>query len=234
MKWSRTFILLNSGDVINSQDWSEIHESYIRAIRSIDFPEGSGTLTLRRRTKKPNGQWRRNGVSYLQKRFIKFMTDTEGWEAEAQNDIANKQSPPNLLDYPSKHPYTEPIEAGFGNFDLVTTAKNGTRVAIEWETGNISSSHRSLNKLAIALREQKIQAGVLIVPSRDLYTHLTDRIGNIRELSPYLSMWKEMENLVKQGLIAISVVEHDNLTDDQNFEYLPTGEDGRAREGRSK
>lgn len=70
----------------------------------------------------------------------------------------------------------------------MTTGPNGAKVAIEWETGNISSSHRSMNKLGIALMGGVIQIGVLIVPSRDLYDHLTDRIGNIGELSGYLSM----------------------------------------------
>jgi hypothetical protein len=75
----------------------------------------------------------------------------------------------------------------------MTTAPNGTKVAIEWETGNISSSHRSMNKLAIALGSGVVQVGVLIVPSRQLYDHLTDRIGNIGELSGYLSMWEGLK-----------------------------------------
>lgn len=125
-------------------------------------------------------------------------------------------------------PHREPITSEFGRFDFVTTATAGTHVAIEWETGNISSSHRSINKLAIALATGKIQVGVLIVPSRDLYDHLTDRIGNIRELSGYLSMWKGLETGVERGLLAISIVEHDALTDDPSVPYLPVGKDGRA------
>ncbi len=75
---------------------------------------------------------------------------------------------------------------------------NGMQIAIEWETGNISSSHRSMNKLALALGAGIIQVGVLIVPSRSLYEHLTDRIGNIGELSGYLSMWEGLKGHFKK------------------------------------
>ena len=116
----------------------------------------------------------------------------------------------------------------------MTQGNGGNKVAIEWETGNISSSHRSMNKLAIALKAGIVDIGVLIVPSRALYEHLTDRIGNISELSGYLEMWAGAGEAVDRGLLAITVVEHDKLTDDPDFPYLPTGNDGRAQEGRAK
>jgi hypothetical protein len=116
----------------------------------------------------------------------------------------------------------------------MTKAKNGTRIAIEWETGNISSSHRSMNKLAIALTNGVIDVGVLILPSRDLYEHLTDRIGNIGELSGYLSMWEGLKSVVVRGLLAITVVEHDELTSDPAMPYLRVGTDGRAKKPRAK
>ena len=130
--------------------------------------------------------------------------------------------------------YNEPITSNFGGFDFVTTAPSGSRVAIEWETGNISSSHRSMNKLAIALGNGIIQVGVLILPSRHMYEHLTDRIGNIGELSGYLSMWEGLKSNVSRGLLAITVVEHDLLTREPSFPYLGMGKDGRAREGSAK
>jgi len=92
--------------------------------------------------------------------------------------------------YPSGESYTEPVTTGFGEFDFVTKGDKGLRVALEWETGNISSSHRSVNKLCICLNAGVNDAGVVIVPSRELYTHITDRIGNINELSGYLSLWE--------------------------------------------
>ena len=91
-----------------------------------------------------------------------------------------------------------------------------------------------MNKLAIALSNGIIEVGVLILPSRALYEHLTDRIGNIGELSGYLAMWEGLKAVVTRGLLAITVVEHDALTSDSSLPYLTVGGDGRAREGRSK
>jgi hypothetical protein len=52
MKWLRTLVIFDKGSVIKSADWRKIHESYVRSIQSIDFPEGSGKLKLRQ---KPSG-----------------------------------------------------------------------------------------------------------------------------------------------------------------------------------
>ena len=47
MKWVRTLILFDKGDVIASDDWATLHTSYTNAIASIDHPQGSGSLRLR-------------------------------------------------------------------------------------------------------------------------------------------------------------------------------------------
>lgn len=234
MKWLRTLVLIDQGGVISSKDWKTVHDSYVRAIRSIDNPQGSGELCLRRKVKLPNNQWARNGVGYLRGRFLDNMQKVEGWHAEGDVDLARDRKQPAIKLYPSMEAYQEPITSDFGGFDFMTTGPEGAKVAIEWETGNISSSHRSMNKLGIALMNGIVQIGVLIVPSRSLYEHLTDRIGNIGELSGYLSMWEGLRVGVKRGLLAISVVEHDKLTDSKSFAYLKAGNDGRAREGKKK
>jgi Restriction endonuclease BamHI len=235
MRWLRTLVLFDQGGVVSSEDWESIHRSFVRSIERIDSPRGSGRLMLRRKTQDPESkQWNRNGVGYLRSRFLEHMVADEGWQAEGEVDLQNLQEKPELRLYPSMEAYSEPITSAFGDFDFVTTTDGGIRVAIEWETGNISSSHRSLNKLSIVLAAKKIQAGVLILPSRNLYEHLTDRIGNIGELSPYLGMWKSMGTAVERGMLAIAVVEHDELTDDPEFPYLKAGKDGRAVEGKGK
>jgi len=234
MKWLRTLILFDQGEVVSSPDWRALHESYVRSIESIDNPRGSGRLCLRRKVKLPGGQWARNGVGYLRSRFLEHVCDVEGWQPEGGVDLKRDREQPAIRLYPSLQEYREPITSDFGGFDLVTEGDNGTRIAIEWETGNISSSHRSMNKLAIALSAGVVDVGVLILPSRILYEHLTDRIGNIGELSGYLSMWEGLKSTVQRGLLAITVVEHDELTDDPDFPYLAAGNDGRAAQGKAK
>jgi hypothetical protein len=234
MKWLRTLVLFNQGRIANTEDWSQIHESYVRSIRSIDHPVGTGALMLRRKVRLPNNQWMRNGVGFLRSRFLEHITREEGWVKEADVDLSRNRSQPAIRLYPSGEEYREPITSDFGGFDFVTSGKTGRKIALEWETGNISSSHRSMNKLAVALTAGIIHIGVLIVPSRALYEHLTDRIGNIGELSGYLAMWEGIKGSIKQGLLAITVVEQDELTDDPTFPFLPMGKDGRAAEGRAR
>ncbi|MGQ0503588.1 MAG: hypothetical protein ACT4P0_13430 [Panacagrimonas sp.] len=236
MKWLRTLILFDKGGVVDGSEWADVHAAYVRAIGSIVHPPGSQDLTLRKIFKYKEGKkWKslRNGVGYLRQSFINHLIAIEGWKAEVEVNLGEGRVAPALSLYPSREAYSEPVTSEFGDFDLVISTDSGKRVAIEWETGNISSSHRALNKLCIALAAGIVEAGVLIVPSRQLYVHLTDRIGNIGELSPYLEMWERSKLSVPRGLLAVTVVEHDHLTDDENIPYLPSGEDGNAKRGRT-
>lgn len=84
-------------------------------------------------------------------------------------------------------------------------------VALEWETGNVSSSHRSLNKMAFFIQNQVILAGFLVVPCRSLAQYLTDRIGNFEELEPYFGFW---QNSIAgyTGLLEIIGIEQDEVS----------------------
>lgn len=231
MKCLRTIVLFNKGQVLESADWRAVHDACLRGIRSVEFPAGSGALTIRRRVRQGN-QFQRNGVNYLKNSFVNHMVTHEGWTAEQDVDIVPR--PAQVLHFPQMTFAEEQVSARFGSFDLYHRARGGLVVAIEWETGNISSSHRSMNKLAVALGEGQIGAALLIVPSRALYTHLTDRIGNIDELSGYIALWQATGERLQRGTLAIAVVEHDALTDSPDVDFLPTGNDGRAREGRAR
>lgn len=243
MKWLRTIVVFDKGNLVESADWQSIHESYARSIQAIENPAGSGSLTIREIESYMSGgkkKYRRNGVGPMRKQFLRHIVDVEKWKSESQILIEKevkeefeeeKQEDPSkqLRLYPGGTVHEEEEGAKFGDFDFLTTGKEGHKVAIEWETGNISSSHRALNKLCVCLEKGIISIGVLIVPSRKLYAHITDRIGNIYELTPYLPFWQDVgDSMVSKGLLAVSVVEHDHLTTDQNFPYLKVGRDGNS------
>ncbi|WP_197484920.1 hypothetical protein [Methylomonas koyamae] len=101
---------------------------------------------------------------------------------------------------------------------------NGTIFALEWETGNISSSHRALNKMVLGILKGALIGGILILPSRNMYKYLTDRIGNFQEILPYFPTWKNME--ISNGYLAIIEIEHDFK--DTNAPLIPKGTDGWA------
>ncbi len=94
----------------------------------------------------------------------------------------------------------------------------------EWETGNISSSHRAMNKMALGLVEGRLSGGVLVLPTRRLYTYLTDRIGNVKELEPYFPLWSSLN--VRQGFLGVIVIEHDRESWD--VPRIPKTTAGRA------
>ena len=76
-----------------------------------------------------------------------------------------------------------------GPVDAVKVLIGGGTFVAEWETGNVSSSHRALNKLALGLMEGVVRAGVLVVPSREMGRWITDRTGNFPEIEPYFPIY---------------------------------------------
>ncbi len=247
MKVIRTLVVLDRGKIIDSAEWGKIHSEYTDAIKAMVHPPGSKIFTIRAKSRKlnkagkPTTQWNRNGVTAIKEQFLGEMLKRH-WKLEHPLNISAfmesykplKEAEELFLEYPSKQAIAEPLHNMVGDFDCSFKIAEKWRAVIEWETGNISSSHRSMNKLCLALMASQIEVGVLIVPSRALYPHLTDRIGNWMELSPYLHFWKKAGEFVKNGLLAVTVVEHDALTEDSSVPYISQGKDGRSAEGYAK
>lgn len=243
MKVVQTLILADMGNKIAGSDWTGIHRDYTTAIQQIEHPPGAGKFILRGRVGKEN----RNGVVPIKTSFVQnILALRSGWQTEAPaglvghygrvmdegGDVGHK-----FIDYPSMKEVTVGVDSDPGDFDLYKELPGGQKAVIEWETGNVSSSHRSVNKLCMLLMERVIHFGILIVPSRDLYWHLTDRIGNFSELAPYLDFWAKAVSSSGEGVLALTVVEHDEITDKEVVSYLPRGTDGnsfRAKGGSRK
>ncbi len=109
--------------------------------------------------------------------------------------------------------------------DATKKLRDGRLFGVEWETGNISSSHRSINRMFLGHRQKLLVGGALIVPTRKLYHYLTDRVGNFAELAPYFELWTEAAGW-KDGVLAVIAVEHDGT--DLKVPRISKGTDGRA------
>lgn len=195
MKVVHVEILIEKGEFAISEDWKFLKDGIINEVKEVDWPPGSGKFTI-------HPEKMGNGVKPIKDTFIKRLI-AKGWESEKPLDIASRKKPGKLdflLDY------------------------EGKKIAIEWETGNISSTHRALNKMALGLVKNVLQAGVLVLPSRNLYKYLTDRIGNFDEIEPYTDLWKALN--LDSGILIIIVIEHDE--ESFNVEKIPKGTDGRA------
>ncbi|WP_350011958.1 PDDEXK family nuclease, partial [Phocaeicola dorei] len=107
--------------------------------------------------------------------------------------------------------------------DVIKKISQGV-FAVEWETGNISSSHRALNKIAVGIIQNSLIGGILILPKRSLAQFLTDRIGNYEEISPYFTLYQHLD--IQNGFIGIIAVNYDEINTEVSI--IPKGKDGNA------
>ena len=80
--------------------------------------------------------------------------------------------------------------------------------------------------MALGLLKKVLAIGSLVVPSREMYRYLTDRVGNFSELVPYLDLWRSIP--CESGVLEIVVIEHDATSLDVS--RIPKGTSGRALE----
>ncbi len=123
-----------------------------------------------------------------------------------------------------EHPLMIAARQRPGKIDAVKSLPNNRFFAVEWETGNISSSHRALNKMAIGLLDGILAGGILVLPSRNMYQYLTDRVGNFAEIEPYFPVWRNLQ--IHDGVLAVIEIEHDAISSD--IPPIRKGTDGRA------
>lgn len=204
MKLLKKETLIEEGDFKDSEVWARISSHLEEAIEAIEWPEESDNFII------PPGD-NRNGVGPIKEAFVTTLQD-KGWKKEARLDIAVHKRPGPIdvvykLDEEEEH-----------------FLKESSHFAVEWETGNISSSHRAINKMIVGLLEGQLKGGVLVLPSGDLYPHVTDRVGNYPELTPYFPVWEAVE--LDEGILEIFVVEQDGL--DEDVPEIDKRTDGRA------
>jgi hypothetical protein len=111
-----------------------------------------------------------------------------------------------------------------GPIDAVKNTKLGI-FAVEWETGNIPSSHRALNKMAVGIKQGQIIGGVLVLPVKNCAQYLTDRVGNYEEIEPYFTMYQSLN--FEEGFMAVIGIEHDQ--ESSSAILIPKGQDGNAK-----
>jgi hypothetical protein len=175
------------------------------AILAVRWPPGSADFTVHEQSGKLRGEG--SGVKPIKAAFIEKLLDL-GWRGEL--------------------PFPKPVGGGRrpGPFDAGIDLVHYGHMpfAVEWETGNISSSHRAVNKMCLGLLLGCLSGGILVLPTRRLARYLTDRIGNFEELAPYLPLWRSLS--VPRGLLGVIAVEHDSTN--LQVPRIPKLTNGRA------
>ena len=90
---------------------------------------------------------------------------------------------------------------------------------LEFETGNISSAHRSMNKLCMGIKKGEVDIAFLMMPVHNMSYFLTDRVSNYEELEPYFPLLEEYPFVV----FGFNADKYDS-----NAPLLPKGQDGMS------
>lgn len=196
MKLVKVEYLINTGSLAKSSQWKTILDDLRKAIASVVWPPGNTSFILNPSTGRGRGEG--NGVKPIKDACMLTLSKL-GWSTD------ERKNPLRL--------------------DAVKTLKGGRAFGVEWETGNISSSHRAMNRLLLGYRQKLLVGGALIVPTRNLYRYLTDRVGNFSELERFFELWRATAGW-ESGVLAIVAVEHDGT--DPKVPRISKGTDGRA------
>jgi hypothetical protein len=190
--------LFDYGDFSISPEFSQIMIEIESAIKSVTWGHNEYFLI--------NPVKLGNGVTPIKKPFINFLKEKD-WKTEYRLNYSTSLKP--------------------GPLDAVKFIDNEV-IALEWETGNVSSSHRALNKLALGIINGKISVGVLIVPTKNFARFLTDRIGNWEELSSYFPLYNNIS--LSNGSLIIIGINYDDVSLDSPI--IPKGSDGNSKKNR--
>jgi hypothetical protein len=188
--------------------WERVSSNLREAIEAIHWPPDSSIFTIYPQSGKKRGQG--NGVKPIKEAFVLKLLDL-GWKPE--------QRYPRGEDEKEKKFWPGAFDAW-----LDLSGEGLPPFVAEWETGNISSSHRAMNKMAMGLMAKKLSGGMLVLPTRALYNFLTDRVGNYRELEPYFTFWPSLP--IEYGCLGVIAVEHDAVSTE--VPRIKKGTDGWA------
>ncbi len=203
--------MIRAGGFPRTATWRRATEEVEAAIEAADWPFGSGSFSLnpepgRNRTGAPDRN--PNGVVPIKRPMLRHLR-SRGWETEALPKLPVGAEGKDLLTT--------------GDLDALLLDR-GRYVGFEWETGNVSSSHRAINKLLDGIARESLGGGILALPVRATQRYLTERIGNFEEIAPYFEFWSRYP--VQNGVLRIYGVAHDDL--DPTVPHIPKGRDGRA------
>jgi hypothetical protein len=195
MQLMRSDYLIDNGPFATSEERLKTINEIRAGIDTVVWPVGGDNFAI-------NPLVKGNGVTPIKNEFLRHL-HAQGWETEVRTRIGGV-SP--------------------GPLDAVKTFADGRKFAVEWETGNISSTHRAINKMVLGMLRNELCGGAIVLPTRTMYRFLTDRVGNYEEILPYFDIWRLRTDL--QGLLAVFAVEHD--VESKDVLTIPKGTDGWA------
>ena len=200
MKIVKTYSLKSRGPYAVSEHWKTTRGQIHEAIRECEWPAGTGSFTIYPESGKKRGKG--NGVKPIRDRFVHSL-EANGWTIEGKAKSA--------------------LNERLGDFDAVLLGPEKP-IVLEWQTGDSSSPHWSIDKMVLLLKARSISAGVLVVPSWKACLQLPNRIDYIGEIEPYFELWQSVR--CRSGVLAVVVIEQDIASKD--IRRMPNGAQNRA------
>ena len=145
-----------------------------------------------------------NGVVPVKERCYQILEEEFGWYREKP-----------LLYFHEDAQKGGPIDA----YKEFTTERSVFRAGLELETGNISSAHRSMNKLCVGIEKGELDLAMLRMPVKKMSFYLTDRVSNYEELEPCFLL------LDKVPFVVFGFDAEEYSAD---VPFLPKGKDGMS------
>ncbi|MCY8575163.1 restriction endonuclease [Bacillus haynesii] len=200
MKVEKVYMTKEAKELVNKDNlFKQSYDEVVASICSAVWPMKSKTFKIN------NSQKNGNGVVPVKELCYSMLEDTYNWYRE---------KPLNVLKLEKKKGGPIDVYKEFTeNFDI-------KRVGLEFETGNISSAHRSMNKLLLGLKRNEIDLAVILMPVYELSYFLTDRVSNYEELEPYFEI-TEGKPFIYIGFNADSF--------DSSVPLIPKGKDGMSK-----
>jgi len=200
MKIEKVYMTREAEELVNNDRlFKQSYEEVVASICSSVWPMDSETFIINNTEK--NG----NGVVPVKELCYVMLEDTYNWFREKPLDVLKvEKKKGGPIDV-----YKEFVE----NNEL-------KRVGLEFETGNISSAHRSMNKLLLGLNRKEIDLAMILMPVFELSRFLTDRVSNYEELEPYF------ENTEGKPFIYIGF-NADEFS--SSVPFIPKGSDGMSK-----
>lgn len=163
-----------------------------------------------------NSKKKINSVSPIKNGLVNMLHENYHWETEHHLQILKD----NISAGNSNIKRRRGQGGGIDAFKEFVFNDYKFRVGIEFETGNVASVHRSINKLSMGLQSRELDMIFLILPVFNLAQYLTDRVANYEEIEAYFPLFSD------KPFIALGF-DAENYSPD--FPIFEKGKDGNAK-----
>lgn len=200
MKVTKVYMTQEAKEMLQTEPLAkQAYDEVCISISSAVWPRTANMFTVN------NSEKNINGVVPLKENCYVMLEEKYNWFREKPLDVLKLE------------------KAKGGPIDVYKEFGDGTRTlraGLEFETGNISSAHRSMQKLMLGLNRKELDLAMILMPVHELAYYLTDRCANYEELEPYF------ENAKGKPFIFIGFNAEAYSPD---VEVIPKGRDGMSK-----